>query len=347
MAVAKWQHLYEKYEEFVKRSPNLASELESILRWVSYLTAGRFENSGVVSELIFALSSLLKLFNDLILRQAANLPVHISAAVAQLKTFLAVIEYSEVFAELAASKFGGDFSRWTIITIIQIIKSAIRLLLLIKHKQGIIKSPPISPLNRKKDLLPSIQTNGDIELNSSAVRQAEALHLKRSGRTVRTLEAAPPLARRNWKLPSLKNEKKNDKTHSKVYFPPTTLEGQKFIGEVLHVMRPVLHLAALGIFGDKSWKPWLTAIGCDMTSLQLLGDRGALNHNEQLELSRRALVLLMYVLRSPLYDRFTKTRILSVLLFLSKKVPIAGILFKQIADYIPDWQRTYFHAWSM
>ncbi|GFN86743.1 peroxisomal membrane protein pex16-like [Plakobranchus ocellatus] len=58
-------------------------------------------------------------------------------------------------------------------------------------------------------------------------------------------------------------------------------------------------------FGPSSFKPWLVSSGLDIGSLCLLGDSKDLNPQEQAELRRRALMLAMYLLRSPFYDRYS------------------------------------------
>jgi len=36
------------------------------------------------------------------------------------------------------------------------------------------------------------------------------------------------------------------------------------IGEGLHIVQPMVHLTFLGIYGSKSWKPWLASATCDL-----------------------------------------------------------------------------------
>ncbi|KAL1469020.1 hypothetical protein MTO96_041090 [Rhipicephalus appendiculatus] len=141
--------LFARYREFVKANPSLATELETVLRWVSYFTAGRFGKSAVVAEFLYSSSSLLTLLNDLILRHAANVPVHVDRAVERLQSCLAVVEYVEVFAELAALHLRGDLARWVAVAIVQTLKACLRLVLLLYHKQGLQCSPSVAPFDRK------------------------------------------------------------------------------------------------------------------------------------------------------------------------------------------------------
>ena len=75
-----------------------------------------------------------------------------------------------------------------------------------------------------------------------------------------------------------------------------------------------LLVIGVGFFGDQSSIPWLAALVTDASSHTLLsghikGKRMTslrFNDEERQELRRRALIIAFYLLRSPLYDRFTK-----------------------------------------
>lgn len=71
-----------------------------------------------------------------------------------------------------------------------------------------------------------------------------------------------------------------------------------------------------------------------------------LGEKERVELSRRTIALLLYLLRSPFYDRYTKERLQKFLMFLSQKVPLAGVVCRPLSQYIPEWQSMYFYMWS-
>lgn len=88
---------------------------------ISSIVLGRVQNSGVLSELVYLLSNLLVLFNDRII-QSARLAVTAAENGTKVKTFLTVIEYSEVFLEIAARNTLGQRGKWLIIAAVQIFK---------------------------------------------------------------------------------------------------------------------------------------------------------------------------------------------------------------------------------
>ncbi|CAG2058626.1 unnamed protein product [Timema podura] len=80
----------------------------------------RINNSNIVSELVFSLSNILVLYNDRIIHKASHLGDVTFGE--QLKIWLTVLEYSEVFIEISSRKLWGERSRWVIVVCLQIFK---------------------------------------------------------------------------------------------------------------------------------------------------------------------------------------------------------------------------------
>lgn len=229
--------------------------------------------------------------------------------------------------------------------------------MLLKYKQGIQKQQAIVPLDRHRDL-PKCTPNGVVPQvvepqpsTSSADGSLESsvFRLKRSGRVIRTIDNAPPRTQRTWLSPSENFTIRELMEKQKRNAPPTLLDEHQLIGEILHIIRPVVHLTGLVTFGTSSWAPYLVSFGLDLTSLKLLSDppNKQWNVNERIELGQRSFAILLYLLRSPFYDRFTKEKVLNILRFLSEHIPLFGRLVRPLIDYLPEWQRTYFYVWGI
>lgn len=67
---------------------------------------------------------------------------------------------------------------------------------------------------------------------------------------------------------------------------------------------------------------------------------------EEKEFFRRRLALLLYILKSPFYDKYSCIKIYAILTALSNRVPLAKFLTEPIKKYLPHWQNTYFYMWS-
>ncbi|XP_046432853.1 peroxisomal membrane protein PEX16 [Neodiprion fabricii] len=321
----------EKYKKWVTSNPQLAGDIESTVKWLSYFTAGRINNSTLMSELVYSMSNLLVLFNDRIINANTQVETKLPKYHSKIRIWLTVLEYSEVLLEISASKLWGETGKWLIIVILQAFKSVMRLLLVHRYKERVTQSPPIPPIKRDKisDKVETIEKDG--------------FALKRSKKVVRKVNSGGCSQFRSWApIPPLGI----DDQQTTIDLTPNK---KIILAETLYIIKPLLHLGCLSVSGQKQWKSWFLSLIIDLASLKLYSNETkavTLRKEEFDEISRRRVALLLYILRSPFYDNYSRMKIYALLKMLSRNVPLARMVTDPIIKYLPHWQSTYFYMWS-
>ncbi|XP_076180564.1 peroxisomal biogenesis factor 16 [Ptiloglossa arizonensis] len=320
----------EPYKKWVIENPQLLAELEKTIQYLSYFT-GPLHNSTFTLEFIHSLSNLIVLFNDLLMCSGKCMHLKFPQFESKLKIWLTIVEYTETLFEISAKKLWGQSGKWFIIIVIQIFKTVLRLLVIHVYKERMVKSPPIQPLNR--DMLN--------ELNDEKLK--EGFTLKRSGTVVRSIRSTKSIHMRTWESLSSVDSNNDNLNVS------TTSEKKFILAESLYIMKPLFHLGCISVTGEKQWLPWVLSFVIDLVSLKMFNNEEktvSFSKEDEDELNRRRLALLLYVLKSPFYDKCSRLRIYAALTALSTKVPFAKLVAEPMKQYLPYWQSTYFYMWS-
>ncbi|KAK9812655.1 hypothetical protein WJX72_001406 [[Myrmecia] bisecta] len=142
------------------------------------------------------------------------------------------------------------------------------------------------------------------------------------------------------------------------------------VGELLHILRPLLYVMALRRSGRTSWKPWLLSLGLDLASSKLITAGASIAQQaaeeavndpslqfgsiavlynlqafrwtpaEQRERLRRRLLLMYYLLRSPFFERYTR-RGVSTVQRIAHPIPLLGTLASKAVEILFGIQQYY------
>ncbi|XP_003746910.1 peroxisomal membrane protein PEX16-like [Galendromus occidentalis] len=327
-----------RYREFVEKNPIAAKQVEAVIEIFTFWRVhGGWE---IFNEGMRASAKLVQLAHDIILRRHHALPISAVQVVSTLKTILQALDYLQCFLEKITFFASGDAYRWSMIAFIQTAKTVIRAVLLFHFKQGMSMKTPVPPLERGQDLEYASKLR-----SLRHEKRAQATFTLKSGREVRTLAATPPLNKRRWC--ETKKVDPMEQMEEKFSFVPTELQGPQLIGEVMYLMTPMAHLFAMKLFGTKSWKPFLIALGMDALSIQQM-QQGTkqLQKPEKIELSRRARGLAEYFLRAPLYETHVKSKLQSLKQGIFDMFPFITFLDQFVEYELNELETTYFRTWG-
>jgi len=85
---------------------------------------------------------------------------------------------------------------------------------------------------------------------------------------------------------------------------------------------------------------------CSLNVFTRCARKGLFSKEEEEELVRRRLSLLLYILRSPFYDNYSRKKINALLDTISTSVPLAKYLASAVKKNLPYMQSMYFYMWS-
>lgn len=299
--------------------------------------AGKFSDSQIFTEAILSFSNLFAIINDQIIRQEVTKQIQdnsikIDSEEYTLKLFLTVLENVEVLIELSSKKILGDKKKFIVIFLIQAVKCIGRLVLILKYKNRISNSPAIENLNRK-NVLDQLRIPAKIEMETD--NSSLTITLKRSGKTIRKVAQTPPLYTRSFKPP-------------KSEFEDFGLIHQSIKNaELIYVLKPIIHLGSIGLYGYNSWKSYFVHMFLDFYSIyHYYRNRNYMTVDQKKELSKRCVSMMLYILRSPFYDRYSNDKIDSFMRAMSRYVPFMKFIIEPYRKYIPQYQETYFHMFS-
>ena len=114
----------------------------------------------------------------------------------------------------------------------------------------------------------------------------------------------------------------------------------KILGELLFIYRP-LHWAHAECRGTLSKHDWRTTLSMDLLSLLCVTSSSTDNAQTRQEITRRKLKLLLYLLRSPMWDHYTYATVTRVAQGMTRVPLLGGLLNHYWMNGIMYWKHPY------
>eukprot|EP00854_Cymbomonas_tetramitiformis_P007684 gene7684-9147_t len=116
------------------------------------------------------------------------------------------------------------------------------------------------------------------------------------------------------------------------------------LGELLHVVRPVVYVLALRRWGRTAWTPWIISLAIDSASISLYRRCGKeLTKEQKEEMWRRQVLMAYYSLRSPCFELCTRPPLAAVGRVL-QPVPLVGTVYHHLQEILFGIQAFYFYT---
>jgi len=334
---SKLSWLAEQYEKVVVKYADSIPQIESVARTLLFLLPGRWRDSEVKTEAIYAAINLVSLFNYVIISKAKLGTNKGNIFNSKYSIFLLVLQYTEVLIEILAKQKTSSYTKWTIIFIIEYLKAIFKFMQLSKQQGPILVQQEIITNEPSKE---TDELTNKFNKKMADWKKPDTLSWdpkngkwvgKRTGKVFRTLASLE------------ENSTNNPEYINKIKQIQSKASLRRFIGETLHISRPVIYLLFLFGYGRKSWKPWIISLLIDLASRYLTGKVDNLNAEEKEEINRRNVLWLLYLIRSPFYEKYTRPPILK-LCKIFESVPLLGGLFMNLTDLLAAFQSHYFYT---
>ena len=139
--------LEDRYTELISEDLEWTTKVEGMVRAVSYMMT--FGRSEFVSELIYAFGNIMVLFNDQFLLSALRRKSKQPLLKKIIFRVLTILETFQASIEMFTSRYLGEKSKWITVTVISLLKSLSRALLVFYLRTGMSHCQAAQPVDRQ------------------------------------------------------------------------------------------------------------------------------------------------------------------------------------------------------
>jgi len=313
------RRLSEMYERVVERNAEAVDRTEQLLKVLILVMPAKFGiRSEHTAQAACAAVNLFSLYNKLVaLRGETRARKAVPASLADVApeavaplAWASALEHVALFCEMYTGKrLGGAKAKWAAVAVIELARALLQLRLLYIARGDLVARHHLTQQPALLLLTPQQQPP------SSQQRP----HTQPGARTTITYEES-----RWWEHEVVKRGR--------------AAPFVRTVAEVLRIVQPLLSLLAMRRWGVRSWRAWLLGLAADLLSRGLHNtvSRG-LTPAQRAELARRDWLLLVYILRSPMFELLFGSRAAHSCRLLLDKIP--GIC--SVANFTVEFVRLY------
>jgi len=347
--------VYKSYESLVLQNPAYVTYYESVIRAMLMFTPS-VRDSEISTEAVYMSTGFISLLNDIIIKNyfvkhQKKLPfippdaqhLVLSTPGGTLSTtiqlFQSLIQNTQLFIEIICSQKFSPRVRWRAVFLIELVKAFLKIFLLLRTRETILvhqkfperenaisSVPPLffDPLHSQPlDLASPSSSDSNYSLVSENATKKSQQVLLPKRETILTAAS-------------------RKRYRSSV--PKDLMLVQA--GEYMSVMRPLICLLAMYVFGRRSWFPWLLGVGIDgMANVCSRAGAGEkMNGMERAELDRRRMTMVYYLLKSPFFDTVILHQSVLKVIESLKGIPLLRIPLSLCWEMILSYSRFYFYT---
>lgn len=219
----------------------------------------------------------------------------------------------------------NENKRWAYIFFIELFKVFVKLYMLLKARGSILVMQALPDRSEVRDQIQQVEK--EINQLNKQIEQAEADPSFSESLPKEPRFTLMDHARRQSKiadsgLVSWENFwKAQQPTQIVTAYIPSRPNIYQTIGELIHILRPLIYVMLIINCGKRSWRPWIVSLIVEFISVRLSSSSTKpLNQSEMEELKRRKQLFLYYLIRAPFYE--------NVLINLLTRLPLASFFYK-------------------
>ncbi|KAK7256684.1 hypothetical protein RIF29_30140 [Crotalaria pallida] len=364
----------EAYKRWVRQNKDYVNSLETLANGLTWALPERFGDSEIGPEAVTTILGIIASIHGHIIDTAPDEEItgSIEAYSFPFSLCLSTLRGLESLVEAVAQHYYGNDKKWNFLAVTEATKVLVQLSLFRKSGYKMLLSGGETS-NDDETNSNSLSSQDQIELKPGSGQafnymgnnhnpnpydlEGRALSaLSRFGENARMVSEPVRLSR-------VQQNQQQDATMEpavSVIERPTLfgimsqkgLPGALFlIGEVLFTTRSLAYVLLIRKYGTRSWTPWVVSMAMDCIGMSILSlvatsvaggkkRRFHLSAPEMDEVKRRKLLFVLYLMRDPLFRKYTRQKLESVEKVL-EPVPVIGFLAAQAVELIIGAQTRY------